>query len=101
VTRRRGRLVCWRWEAVDFRFHFRYLFLLILWFYSKPYDMIDCPVAMSLLDRYMKKCPFNATCGNLITKIIVCAGKSIPEHRGQLFRAVCWFSLTFSFVTFN
>jgi hypothetical protein len=38
-----------------------------------------------LLDRYTK-CPFNATCNNLIPKVIVCAGRAIPKHRGLLFR---------------
>jgi hypothetical protein len=41
------------------------------------------------------KCPFNATCDNLIPKVIVCAGRSIAEHRGLLFRTVCQFSITF------
>ena len=33
-------------------------------------------------------CPFTLGCDNLIPKVVVCAGRSIPEHKGLLFRAV-------------
>ena len=67
--------------------------------YWKPHNRLLYPITMPLLDQYMK-CPFNATCDNLIPKVIVCAGRSIPGHRGLLFHTVCWFSITFLSVTF-
>ncbi|KDR71667.1 hypothetical protein GALMADRAFT_213582 [Galerina marginata CBS 339.88] len=42
--------------------------------------------AMSFWSRYIA-CPFTPGCQNRIPKVLVCAGRSIPAHKGLLFRS--------------